>query len=160
MSEPLLILFHPGTRGDFLAVLLLDKLEQNYKKYCLLFSDKNYIKLHQAVTADQQQFTQLTSIKINFTPHDLNLIMSLWRTKQLPYTPSNFHMQEDLTRWNLNYKPIDQKFKYIVKFADLFDIDFLADFYHCVTNKKMPNKYIPMIKYNIDLQLATNLYTI
>jgi hypothetical protein len=156
MSESLLILFHPGTRGDFLALLLLDKIEQNYKKYCQLFKYKNYIKLHQAMATDQQQFTQLTSIKINFTPNDHELISRLWSTKQLPHNPEFFVMQQELAEWDVKYKPLDQKFKYVVNFTDLFDIDFLADFYHSVNNKKIPDKYIPMIKYNIDLQLTTN----
>jgi hypothetical protein len=160
-SDPLLILFHPGTRGDFLALLLLDKIEQHYTNYCMITEEtqvfwkeisKNYIKLHKAGPADEQQINQLCSVKINFTPNDHERIARLWRTKQLPYSPKIFVMHQELSEWDVEYKPLDQKFKHVVNFADLFDINFLIDFYHRVNNKKMPSKYIPMIKHNIDLQ--------
>jgi hypothetical protein len=162
MHVPLLILFHPGTRGDFLALLLLEKLEQNYKNYCMI-TEKNlvfweeisrdYIKLHNAATADEQRIIQLRSIKINFTPNDHELIARLWSTKNLPHIPEFFVMQQELAEWDVRYKPLDQKFKYVVNFADLFDVNFLLDFYHRANNKKMPVEYVPMIQHNIALQL-------
>jgi len=161
LSDPLLILFYPGARGDFLALLLLDRIEQHYTNYCMMAEEKlvfweeiskNYIKLHKAGPADEQQINQLRSIKINFTPNDHELIARLWSTKNLPHSPEIFVMHQDLLEWDVEYKLLDQKFKHVVNFADLFDINFLIDFYHCVNNKKMPGEYIPMIKHNIDLQ--------
>lgn len=156
IESDLLIFYCPGSRGDFLAAVLTDQIEHCYKNYTLRDLNLRYQKIHSKDktinpfgSEFNEEFISNSSIRIKLTPDDYDVIAQLTENKLLsiPY------YKYDVEAWEHQYCDLDSKFKFIVYFADLFDIDFLKEFYQQFNRRPMPAKLVPMIEYNISLQL-------
>jgi len=154
----LLILYCPGSRGDFLAAVLLDLIDQHYQQYCTVFKDPVYTKLH-SINQDNVVWgnkidvgtvlkNRSQSIRIKLAPEDYTTVARLAANKGLRTRLDGRDAQE----WENQNRPFDIKFGHVVWFQDLFDIKFLQDFYQRFNGRPMPDHYVPMIRHNIRLQ--------
>lgn len=62
--------------------------------------------------------------------------------------------KEDVIKWEQRHRMLDSNFKHVVRFADLFEVEFLKDFYQHYNQRPIPQAHIPMIEHNIALQLC------
>lgn len=154
MSSDLLIFYCPGARGDFLAAVLTDQIQYCYRQY-LINIPMVYHKMHGFGDVNPwdknlnlDSILQYNSIRIKIQPTDYDLVVQLIHNKKLPVLLT----KSDVAMWEDNNHMFDHLFKHVINFADLFDVDFLKDFYQHFNRKPMPSKYVPKIKHNIELQ--------
>ena len=155
----LLILYCPGSRGDFLAAVLTDTIDQCYQQLTLS-PDLRYNKMHgidegnnpwdESLNVSSILQHQNRSIRIKLAPSDYKFVAHLVETKRLPSVLD----QNDVHDWEQNYCRYDIIFGHVVSFSDLFDIEFLKDFYQRFNNRPIPEQHVPMIEHNIALQVS------
>jgi hypothetical protein len=157
MRRELLVFYCPGSRGDFLAAILLDQIKHCYQQYAIT-QDLHYHKMHglgdvnphnPKLNATSILKHREHSIKIKLAPGDYSTVSRLATAKGLEY----FESVADVENWEKQYRMLDIRFKHVVWFSSLFDVGFLQDFYQRFNGRAMPDYYVPMIKHNIELQL-------
>jgi len=159
MAAPKPLIFYcPGSRGDFLAAVLTDQIDLYYHQYGLRNNSLDYYKMHSVdcrinpgvYALDETSILKYRnqSIRIKIEPGDYTTVSGLAISKGI--------LDMDVRAvgvWETMHRRLDIKFKYIIKFADLFDIDFLKKFYQEFNGRPMPAEVIPLIEHNIALQL-------
>lgn len=161
-TSDLLILYCPGSRGDFLAAILTDTIDQCYQRYVIDNVDLNYHKIHgigegnnpwhQSITETDILKNRARSIRIKLDPRDYDLIAYFCRTKGLIDERIDRTHKYSIDAWEQKYRKLDIKFGHVVWFRDLFDVEFLQKFYQRFNNRPMPENCVPLIQHNIDLQ--------
>lgn len=154
----LTIVYAPAARGDFLASLLLDQIGYTYREHTTRVFDyntdyvrKNYTKLH--IVKDLTELVSPHTIRIALTDlDDILTVAYLWTLKKLPWTPTQNEIIEYLITHERCNKELDRHFTHIVKFKDLFSVQFLADFYHKYKQRPMPEEYVHKLDHNIAMQ--------
>lgn len=161
----LFILYPPGARGDFLAAVLKDCLHEDYKKLTI-GPPCNYQKSHWSrdiVGLPIHQYSIKIRIKLS-TIEDYLTVAHLWKIKiHIPPVLSCTDIMRNLIE-NEKYSTqtnIDTYFDHTVHFKDLYNSEFIREFYQRINGCKMPNDLFKKVQYNIDLQpwvtLSTNI---
>ena len=155
VESKIIIFYCPGSRGDFLAAVLTDQIELCYENYSLNNLNVQYQKMHSIdknTNPFNSEFNEESisshGIRIKLAPNDYQIIVQLIENKHLTKPFSEYQVEH----WENQHCVLDSKFKFIVHFADLFDINFLKEFYQQFNGRPMPAKLVPMIEYNIALQ--------
>ena len=155
--EKILIFFCPGARGDFLFAVLSGQIYRCYNQYTIQSISK-YIKMHglrdinpYGVNLDEMDLLHYkqTSIKIKMQTTDYAFVSRLTKYKKLPIALPIEYLQG----WEQQYQYLDNHFGHIVNFSDLFNVEFLREFYQKFNNRPMPDSMIPLIEHNIQLQI-------
>jgi len=160
-----LVIYYPvGARGDFLAAILLNAKPRFFDYSMIRYPPEfieEYYKLHDIDANPQSRFFKGSvmdikrnrSIRIKLNSIDDFLSSVYYRmikvekhTLNLPY------VFKKLVDHELFGRRIDYNFKYTVNFADLFDVDFLKDFYYTYNQITMPDELLAPIIHNIGLQ--------
>ena len=162
IKNKLLIYYPVGARGDFLASVLFacEPRRFNYARMHAPLLESEYFKLHKIDENPKSKIFKGSAldirrnrsirIKLN-TVEDLLTVTHLRITKvdtfivNLP-TLTELANHEQVGRFN------DYHFKHIVNFHDLFDIEFLKDFYYTYNQTSMPDNLVQPIINNIKLQ--------
>ena len=155
LDPNLLIFYCPGSRGDFLASILTDRIKQDYTDYTIKYPHLYYYKMHSekeyvnpCKSTPDEKLRSTRGIRIKLVPDDYRVIAQLVELKQLTMTMTESHVKD----WEDQYCKLDDKFKYIVHFANLFDVNFLKQFYQEFNNRPMPADFVSLIEHNIDVQ--------
>jgi hypothetical protein len=168
--DNLLIFYAPGSRGDFLASVLLTQLMDqplwHIKTEKIFNPYAEYIKAHD-LTKDPGQFGKVQvedliinrSIRIKLqTPSDFLSAVYYSKAKIL----ANKNLPEDSLLSNYlikekRYRKLDSMFDYVVDFSNLFDIEFIKQFYANYVGEELPAEAIKRIQDNINLHTVLNL---
>ena len=162
----LFILYPPGARGDFLAAVLKDSIDNRYKKY-IVPAPYHYQKAHcikSTLGCPIHQYKIKIRIKLS-TADDYLTVAHLWQQK----ITSTDSWQDIIVQLINNEKEacleFDQNFDHIVNFKSLFDIDFIKDLYQQINKRELSSNAVECIQHNISLQQwvtmsTTNLDTV
>ena len=152
----LFILYPPGARGDFLASVLKNCLYKDYKKLTIS-SPSNYQKSHWSWDLGRlpiHRFRTKIRIKLS-TIEDYLTVAHLWKIKiQIEPVLDWVDVLDNLFE-NEKYSiqsNIDKQFDYTIDFADLYNSEFIQEFYQTINNCKMPNNLFKQVQYNISMQ--------
>ena len=112
-ESDILILYCPGSRGDFLAAVLTDKIDQSYQQYKQSMSNLHYYKMHSTNEGNNPWHSSLNetsilqhksrSIRIKIAPSDYDFIAHLATTKKLQAIVDS----NDVRVWEEKYRKLD-----------------------------------------------------
>ena len=162
----LALLYSPGSRGDFLVGVLLDRLAPSYQQMRINLSEC-YRKIHTVAgsrfeseyTVDPAEIKPLaTSIRIKLaTTDDLLTVAYFWAVKGLHWQPDIDLMLDYLIYQELLFRQYDSEFMHVVKFDQLFDIKQLDQLYYTINGRAIDPVARDCICYNIALHPRVNL---
>jgi hypothetical protein len=155
----LLIFYPPGARGDFFASILngLPTPAVMADRRIIIPND-SYLKMHDLTAngAFGNSFESIIgnrSVRISLRePEEFLTCAYLWSTKDLPSTPEPNDMMDFLLEHEACYQKINMFFNHVVRFRNLFDVEFLKKFYRQYNNAELPESFMPGIAKNISLQ--------
>ena len=138
IAENLIIFYHPGARGDFLASVLLNQLANQtawqITTNLISHSNINYIKAHNFTTepgefgkvqVEDLLLNKCIRIKLDTISDFLTAVYYSKSKIQLNETPSADSLLFDYLLREKRYRKFDNLFNHVVNFSDLFDIKFL-----------------------------------
>jgi len=152
----LFILYPPGARGDFLAAILKDSLDHQYKNYSITPPSK-YQKSHYVrsiVGYPLQQYNTRIRIKLSEVEEYLT-VAQLWQSKikisaTMSWTSIMRNLLNDELDQLLPYP--DSNFTHVINFKNLYDIEFIKQIYYDINALELSLDAVKKIQYNIDLQ--------
>ena len=177
----LLIHFAPGARGDFLASILLGSIESNSIGQAVGSLPPEIKRIHHldffTIPTDSkficsvEEIKNFAGIKIRIDPeNDGNSLVSIAanhllknkvESKPLPGTDAWY---EYIYYFSLRYLLLESSqiavnksiYTYWISFKDLYDINFIHEFYCTVTGNAMSNDLSKQVIDNLNLQFDFN----
>jgi hypothetical protein len=161
MKENLCIHFEPGARGDFLAGILLDNIQERSNG---AVKQSNYKKIHKDtqgfIVPENKKYNNFIRIDDNHSTDSMMQIVFNQFLKNpvemLDDTVDHFYVRF-VTCFSTEKEVIDSNsYDYWIDFENLQDIQFLQDLYqHYHSNQKCLNpQYIELIQNNLDKQVS------
>lgn len=144
MKENVIFFYTPGARGDFLASLIFNKLEGQHSWHIntvkIVNPYMNYVKVHDLntkffdkdplVTIDELILNRSYRIRLNTFSDYLTCMYYVQEKINLPDTQRvSVQAIWSLLKQEAKYKKLDNFFNEVIDFSNLYDVDFLKDFY-------------------------------
>lgn len=166
LKSPLYIHYDAGSRGDFLACVLLSEFSSIHTDPTERVATKYpYTKIHHVT--DNYQFLDRRAIKIRIAlPDDINELLQISFMHHLKndqyiadhdtndFTPCEHHYYFIRYIYNTNLVTNQHKSKYThwVPFTELGNIHYIASLYETVTGKQLTDSEVEIIVNNINTQ--------
>jgi hypothetical protein len=169
MFDNLLIFYAPGARGDFLASIVLNQL-QNQTSWHILSENIidpyiKYIKAHDLTKKPGFAKVQIEDLIINRSIRiKLNTVSDFLSI--VYYSKAKISFNKELSADNLlakniikerQHRKLDAMFDCVIDFSNLFNIEFIKDLYVAHTGNTLPDQAVERIQKNIDLHPILNL---
>jgi hypothetical protein len=158
-SAELFILFPPGARGDFLASVLNDTIQDCYSNY-IIPTPENYQKAHWVKNFVNKNIHGFDDFKIKIRirlsdTEEYLTVAHLWREKLGTFPSDNnpyIDTIKNLTSNEMFSKSVDHMFDYVVDFKNLYNVDYVEQLYKTIRNRDLAPGVKEKIKSNISLQ--------
>lgn len=165
-NQKLLILYHPGARGDFLASILLSSLRDGWELPRIQVK-QDYIKLHNVYN---RVFTRYPAglapindnlsirIKVNSIEDVLTITNNIvTKLNGINNVENATAIAEDIINDEYNHRRLDSLFDYVADFKQLSRPNSLHILVNQITGKFLDKDAMERIRFNISLQDQVNL---
>jgi hypothetical protein len=152
-TADLFILYPRGARGDFLAAVLKDLLDHQYKNYSIIPPKFSYQKAHHVQDIIGQPIDRYkTRIRIAVSEVEEYLTVAQLRLDKISAPDSWAGILRQLLNDYNDLVSVDSNFTHVINFKNLYDIEFIKQLYYDINARELTQDMVEKIQFNISLQ--------